>query len=451
MYPRFFHSNSSTRGIAVFLFGCAMVCAWPNRAWSQPRRALMKSTSATESPARRRKDVLSDPNLVSSFGQDYLAHVTANEGRNLAEGMAVYYLRRELQALVDMWRATGDLAYLEWARDLTLQAIDEATAHPRPLVWHGEPRGDWPCFYLASVEADTGGHNQLCDFQGSVGFLMVARALRQVKDPAAREIAAFVHSDIIEKWLYYKPSMTPWHMENDNSFDNVLAILNTGRDVREHFACLCLDLHRLGFRKYAYRTWGKRLVELYLTIRYDPNEPAPDSEGIEDLISDDWGLVAQEADEGYTWLLIPNYAGSESASAIDTSHGNRTAWLVARAYSEGLIDASILHGLINTLEFRIWAPEKGLFYFNNFTDGSDSELDGLAPGRGGNVWFGWHRLATYDEDLQALFIALAVDLTVGGPNLPDNAQNKTMANAPLCLEAWGARLLSAEGRPHSFP
>ncbi|UCD52827.1 MAG: hypothetical protein JSW27_09345 [Phycisphaerales bacterium] len=395
--------------------------------------------------------MLGEVELVAAFGQDYVVHAANSEGRNLADGMTVYYLRRELQALVDMWRATGNLSYLDCATDLTLEAIDAATANSRPLIWHEEVRGQWPCFYLSTVESETGGHNQLCDFQGAVGFMLVARALRQVNDPTARDIAAFVHSDIIEKWLYYKPSMTPWHMQNDNSFDNVLAALNTGRDVREHFACLCLDLNRLGFRKYAYRTWAKRLLDLYLTVRYDPNEPAPDSEGIEDLIPDDWGLFAQQADEGYTWLLIPDYAGDGSTAGIDTSHGNRTAWLAARAYSEGLLDADVLYGLINTLEFRIWAPEKGLFYFNNFTDGSDGEFDGLASGRGGNVWFGWHRLATYNEKLEALFIALAVDLAAGGPNLPDNAQNKTMANAPLCLEAWGARLLSAEGRPHVFP
>jgi len=451
MYPQFLHSNSSRREIAVFLLGCALICAWPGAAWPRSADGLAKAATETKPGNPSRKEMPAEPGLVETFGQDYLVHVANNEGRNLADGMTVYYLRRELQALVDMWRATGDLAYLDTATDLTLQAIDAAQANPRPLIWHGELRGQWPCFYLPTVESETGGHNQLCDFQGAVGFMLVARALRQVKDSTARDIAAFVNSEIVEKWLYYKPSMTLWHMQNDNSFDNALATLNTGRDVREHFACLCLDLHRLGFRKYAYRTWAKRLLELYLTIRYDPNEAPPNSEGIEGLIPDDWGLLAQQADEGYTWLLIPSYAGSGSNLAIDTSHGNRTAWVAARAYSEGLLDAEVLYGLINTLEFRIWAPEKGLFYFNNFADGSDDEFNGLTPGRGGNVWFGWHRLATYDEDLEALFIVLALDLAAGGPNLPDKAQNKTMANAPLCLEAWGARLLSTEGRPHVFP
>lgn len=157
------------------------------------------------------------------------------------------------------------------------------------------------------------------------------------------------------------------------------------------------------------------------------------------------------ADGGYTWLLIPNYETDKLVPAIDTSHGNRTAWLAARAYAEDLVDRTVVDGLLNTLAFQIWAPEKGPFYFNNYADGTDGDLDGLGPGRGGNVWFGWHRLATYDPELEALFLRLACDLTDGGPSLPDGAQNKTMANARLCLEAWGVRLLASEGRAYSFP
>ena len=231
----------------------------------------------------------------------------------------------------------------------------------------------------------------------------------------------------------------------------MLAGLNTGRDSREHFACICLDLYELGYRTYTYHEWAERLIDLYLTVRHNLDEPAPNSEGIENLIPDDWGLIPQEDQGGYRWLLIPSYGTGSTIPAIDTSHGNRTAWLAARAYAEGLIDDTVLTGLINTLKYRIWAPEKGLLYFNNYSDGTDVELGALAPGRGGNVWFGWHRLAAYDPTLETLFLALACDLIDGGPNLPENAQNKTMANAPLCLEAWAARMLSTAGQPQTFP
>jgi hypothetical protein len=66
------------------------------------------------------------------------------------------------------------------------------------------------------------------------------------------------------------------------------------------------------------------------------------------------------------------------------------------------------------------------------------------------MWFGWHRLAAYDDDLMTLFISLAYDLTNGGPNMP-LSQNKTMEEAPLCFYAWAARLLAPEGRPRAFP
>ncbi len=451
MSPRSSLFDNSTVARAISVLACALAIAWSAQGRpqhkDQPEPVLSSDFSVTAADDR----ALWFEQITTAFGQDYLTHAANSDGRSLCNGMNVYYLRRELQALVDMWRATDNRAYLDCARDLTLQAINEATDNPRPLIWHDEPRGDWPCFYLSTVATETGGHNQLCDFQGGVGFLMVARALRLVNDPATRHITAFVENEIVGKWLYYKPSITPWHLKNPNSFNNVLALLNTGRDVREHFACLCLDLHKLGSRRYAYRAWARRLIDLYLTVRYDPDEPAPDSEGIEDLIPDDWGLFPQMAEEGYLWLLIPNYDANKAVTAIDTSHGNRTAWLAARAYSEGLVDESTLDGLINTLEFRIWAPENGPLYFNNYVDGTDGELNGLKPGRGGNVWFGWHRLATYDRELEALFIALAYDLTYGGPNIPSGAQNKTMENAPLCLEAWGARLLSSGSQPHSFP
>ena len=432
-------------------FVCALALCWPALASSQQHDAALPTADPNFPMTCSESESQLFERFVVSFDRTYAERTAENQERKLNDGMTVYYLRRELQSLVDMWRATGDTAYLQLAKSLTLQAVDEATANPRPLIWHEEYRGDWPCFYLPTVEAATGGHNQLCDFQGSVGFLMVARALREIRDPAARDIIAFVEGQIVEKWLYYKPSITPWHMQSSNSFQNVLAILSTGRDVREHFACLCLDLHGLRSRRYAYREWAERLIDLYLAVRYDPNEPAPNSAGVEHLIPDTWGLFPQVAEGGYTWLLVPNYEPDHLVPAIDTSHGNRTAWLAARAYAEGLADETVLDGLLNALEFQIWAPEKGPFYFNNYADGSDGELDGLGPGRGGNVWFGWHRLAVYNRELEALFLCLARDLTDGGPSLPDGAQNKTMANAPLCLVAWGARMLALDGQTRQFP
>ncbi len=388
--------------------------------------------------------------LLMSFGADYTAHYLRNRDRNLADGMTIYYLQRELQALVDMWRATGDEAYLKVAAYLALQAIDEATVNSRPMLWHGQARGDRPCFYLDTVAEQTGGHNQLCDFQGGAGFLTVARALHEAGLPAWKEIADFVERDIVGKWLYYKPSITEAQLLGPRSSDYILAVLNTGRDVREHFACICLDLHGLGYDGHPYRSWANLLVELYLSPRYDANQPAPCRVEVSGRIPGNWGLLDRTEDD-YFWYSIPGGDPNNSLAALDTSHANRTAWLAVKAWHEGLIPESTVLGLVGTLRHRIWAPEKGPLYFNNYVDGGDGELDGLGPGRGGNIWFGWHRLAVFDPELEDLFLSIAYDLTNGGPNIPYGAQNKAMQDAPLCLQAWAARLLSSQGRPPQFP
>ena len=221
----------------------------------------------------------------------------------------------------------------------------------------------------------------------------------------------------------------------------LLTVLNTARDVREHFACICLDLHRLGRRDYPYDAWADLLIELYLTPRYDPNQPAPYQDKIADRIPANWGLFVRSAPDGQRWLAVPNYDPARWDEPADTSHANRVAWLAAKAYAEGLIGPDVIDGLVNTLRYQIWTPEKGPFYFTNYADGSDGEMNGLSSGRGGNIWFGWHRLASYDDGLKTLFLDMAYDLTTGGRNLPTGAQNKSMLNAKTCLEAWAARLI----------
>jgi len=411
--------------------------------------------SASSSSAAEMRPLLRE-DLIAAFERDYASHSARNEGRSLCKGLTIYDVQRELQACVDMWRATGSAnpdrpgPHLDRATDLVLLAIEEARANTRPLIWHGQWRGDWPCFYLESVAEQTGGHSQLCDFQGSAGFLTVARALHELDMPAWRDIADFVEREVVQKWLFYRPSVTYEHLTSRASAEHLLASLNTGRDVREHFACICLDLDALGYRGYPYRKWADLLAQLYLTPRYDLDQPAPYANQMPERIPDDWGLFAATTDDGALWLSVPDFYSSSPADVMDTSHANRTAWLAAKAYEEGLISQNVVDGLANTLRYRIWAPEKGLFYFNNYVDGSDGAIKSLGPGRGGNVWFGWHRLAAYAPDLEGLFLSLAHDVAHGGPNLPPGSQNKTMQEAPLCLEAWAVRLLS-DDRTRSFP
>lgn len=426
----------------------------PVRAQTSPSagEVALPSLDPNLSPAAEENLPLLYQRLLLAFDSDYETYLLNQRHRDLSDAMTVYYLRQELQALIDMWRTTGQDVYLDSATDLTLQAIQAASDHRRPLLHHDEVRGEWPCFYLESVQAQTGGHNQLCDFQGCAGFLNVARILQQLDRPEWQPIADFVEHQVIEKWLYYKPGIAAWDMMADpNSANNLFAILNAGRDVREHFAGICLDLYRLGRRDYAYNEWAARLIEMYLTPRYDVNQPAPWQDEIPTLMPANWGLLARSTPDSQTWFFIPNNDPARWSEPADTSHANRTAWLAARAYAEGFIGPDVMEGLVNTFRYQIWTPENGPFYFTNYADGNDVDIDGLSSGRGGNVWFGWHRLAAHDDGLRTLFLNLAYDLTGGGPNLPPGAQNKSMLNAKTCLEAWAARLIADEGWPCIFP
>jgi len=393
--------------------------------------------------------------LIAAFDGEYATHVRKNKSKNLSDNMAVYYLRQELQALIDMWRATGKSDYLEQANNRIIKAMADAKSNQRPLLRNNRPRGTWPCFFLKEVEKETGGHNQLCDFQGAAGFLMVADALNQAGRDDWKDIADFVEKNIVEKWLFYAPSIKPEHFQGPRSKTYLLAVLNTARDIREHFAVICMDLNKLGYQKYPYRQWAECLTNLYAGYRSDLRQSPPKDWGLGRQSPSDWGVLPRESTGGYVWYFIPDWRRKGKTAVLDTAHANRTAWLAARAYHEGLIDKAGLDMFMKTFKKQIWKPEKNLFYFANFVDGSDVAYDDpkhgkLAPGYKGHVWFGWHRLAAYDNAVKNLFLSLAYDLTNGGPNMP-SSQNKTMENAPLCFYAWAARLLAPDGKPQEFP
>ncbi|KPL21620.1 MAG: hypothetical protein AMJ75_09625 [Phycisphaerae bacterium SM1_79] len=393
--------------------------------------------------------------LVAAFDRQYATHVRKNKFKNLSEELAVYYLRQELQALIDMWRATGKLSYLEQANNRVIKAIADAKSNQRPLLRNNRPRGTWPCFFLKESEEKTGGHNQICDFQGAAGFLMVADALKQAGLDGWKDIADFVEKNIIEKWLFYEPFIKPEDFQGPRSKIYLLGVLNTARDIREHFAVICMDLYKLGYSKYPYRQWAECLTNLYISSRSDLRQSPPKAWELGRHAPSDWGILPRESTGGYVWYFIPDWRRKGKTAVLDTAHANRTVWLAARAYHQGLIDKAGLDMFIKTFKKQTWKPQKNPFYFVNFVDGSDiAYVDPkhgvLPPGYKGHVWFGWHRLAAYDDAVKDLFVSLAYDLTNGGPNMP-MSQNKTMENAPLCFYAWAARLLAPDGKPHEFP
>lgn len=402
---------------------------------------VLDTTISPLAPANR--DLLFK-RLIATFDYKYEIQHLKNSNKNLADGNTIYQMRQELQALIDMWRATDNTAYLEQAKKLVFKAIADANANQHQLLWHSQPRGTWPCFFIEAGEKSTGGHGQLYDFQGSAGFMMVATALNQAKKPGWKEIADFVENNIIEKWLYYNPNHTFEKLTGPQSNLYMLNALDANRDKREHFAGICLSLSELGYQKYPYRNWSQFLFDIYLTEKTSLNEPYPDAL-YRSEVPTDWGLYHQE-----NGTLIWSLGASNLAKygTLDTSHANRTVWAACQAFEKGLLpQRATLNNLIVSFKKNIWAIQKRPFYFNNMIDGTDPPLK-MGPGGTGNVWFGWHRLAAYDETIKELFISIAYDLTNNGANVV--GQNKGM-EGQLCFYAWAARLLSPNGNPKIFP
>ena len=367
--------------------------------------------------------------FITAFDAQYESYHAIHKDLDMSKDSNVYYLRQELQALTDMWRSTQASKYLSQAKDLVFKAISDGIHNSATLYNGTESRGTWPCFSASRIPV----HSQLNDFQGAAGFMLVARALQEANDSSYKTIATFVE-EIIGKWLLRDAAINISLLSGSNSFFYLLSRLDTGRDKREHFATLCLDLAQLGYTKYPYRYWAISLIDLYLGVR-ESLKASPRFSGLGACSPADWGVLSRGT--GYVWYWTVD--GVQTVQ--DTSHANRTVWLAAEAYRDNLIDSKRMAGFIATFKNQIWSTDK-TFYFKNYIDGTDASVGLLGPGRCGNVWFGWHRLAYLDSELDSLFIRLAESVADGGGAiLPAGAQNYTMPEARLCLLAWAARLI----------
>lgn len=387
--------------------------------------------------------------LVTAFDRLYLQELKDRGEHRLTDDMAFYYFRQELQGLVDMWRATGNKVYLEQAFLRTGKALMDGRENMKPLLYQGEERGVWPCFLFRQVETITGGHSQLVDFQGATGLLMVARALQVAKMEGANQLGAFVEESILAKWVNYRPQVTLKQLRGPQAQRYLLALLDSGRDKREHFAVICMDMHHLGAQGLPYAQFATLLTQLYVSRRETQTTPFPYADMLGSSVPQDWGLQPQSQNNSLIWYYATSR--NQPLQIMDTSHGNRTVWLATRALSEEMLGQTQVDSLVRSLKHQIWKPAQGPFYFANYVDGKDTPVQKLGPGRKGNLWFGWHRLAAYDTSLRDLFISMAYDLTNEGPHFPKGSQNKTMTEARLCFYAWAARLLAEEGQPKVFP
>ena len=408
-----------------------------------PTNDLLKNLPALKPqipPLAKENRQLLFKRIIADFDNKYKKHLAKNEHKSLSKDFGIYYLRQELQSLIDMWRATGQTKYLEQAKQRALKAILDAESNPKLLLWHNKPRGNWPCFFSKTAEKATGGHTQIQDFQGSAGLMMVASELHTANISGWKQIADFVENRIIEKWLFYEPNHKASLYTSEQSNLNLLIVLNEARDKREHFATICLNLDSMGYKKYPYKQWAAFLIDVYLRHRTNIKEKSPHTRILGKHTPGDWGLIKKQDTQGFLWYWTIN----NKLVLQDTSHANRTVWLACAAYSDGLLNCDILTGFVRTFKNQIWST-KGAFYFNNYIDGTNTSVGGIGPNRAGNIWFGWHRLAAYDEEIKNLFVSLAYDVTNNGSNMPIS-QNKSNPNANLCFLAWGARLIAEESQ-----
>jgi len=383
--------------------------------------------------------------LVFTFDQKYAVYSRKRKDVNytVPTGYEVYFLKREIQALVDMWKATGDKGYLKKALERTRKAIHDGMNNRQPL-WHGRKYiGSYPCYLNADVvDEKNPGHSKLYDIQAAYAFMLVASELNKAGMDGWESIADFVEVNLIEKWLYRDYEITKGSQlaqEMIQSGEIVLKKMCSVRDQREMFGSVCLYMHDINRKTYPYLKWAKLLCKIYLSERESLSVEIKEDVYLSELYPKDWGVINNHKTGGLLWYWSMK---NTPPFLMDTSHANRTAWFACEAYEHGLITSEHLKRFVNTLKHQIWKKDKPGFYFANMIDGTDPRIKSQGPGQRGNIWFGWHRLAAYDEELEDLFISMAYDLTNGGPNIADGTLNKFQRMAPMCLMAWGARLIS---------
>lgn len=409
----------------------------------QSANALTELNSSYSPIAQENKDLLRK-RLIESFDSKYKTYSSGREKINYATNYAeIYYLKRELQGLIDIWYATENEKYLWQANALVKKAINDAVLNSRVLFnsASGMKRGSRPCFFHKDLKR-TGGHSQLFDIQAAIGFMLVARAMEKANLQGWEEIVAFVEDSLVDKWLWIDEKVKKNSNKSKKLIESgviVLKYIEAARDKREQFASVCMDLAVIGKRNYPYKKWGELLSHMYLDVKESKYDLYSGNSVLEKYYPKDWGVLVNKKEGSLVWFW------TKDLLVEDTSHANRTAWLAARAYDQGFLTRERLDYFINTLKKQIWKKRKKGFYFSNYIDGRDNSIGKAKPGQRGSVWFGWHRLAFYDEQLKDLFVSMAYDLTNGGAGFAEGTLNKSKRMAPMCLIAWGARLLSEDG------
>lgn len=299
-----------------------------------------------------------------------------------------YYLQPVFKGLLKMYRATGEIAYVEEAvhlADLMIRAAvpyNPAWARPsdRALFDAWVTRQGQLLYWNADSCAPTGvkGYRyQLDELQGLRGISELARVLKAAGD--ARW----------SKYFHYADQVVSFYAMLGNGNPN----LDSSGDKRGHFIMNALDLFAASGET-RFRDWATVVANTQVSVVYK-----------------DLG----------NYIEIHNGTGRYSAAILDVSHANRDAELVS--YWDEIAwqrTADYTRKMVNTLLFRIWEndPQKKIgaspdypTLFRNFTDGSNQCANGTNPPyRLGNVVLGWNELSRYDRRVLHIIETLTMRL-----------------------------------------
>ncbi len=312
----------------------------------------------------------------------------------MSTGFDIYYLQRRFQSLSDIYVATGNQKYLNAAKTEVLKCIDFAIKNTIVSPYNNERYATWVQDDLVPVN---GGHSQTLDFQGALGLCHVAQHL---KDRTKDLVVQFIERSVIHKWFLGRREFKDYA-----SFRGLIG------GARGKWALLCAllnELEKLGAIGFPYKEYCTLMAEELLSIGTDKTS---------------YNL---HNDNGYLlWYLEP-----KKPIIRDTSHANRTAWLIIELGTD-----YIKKLLVKTFRDRIWRKDLFLFGFSDFIDGRIKE----PPCFEGNVYFGWHRLSEFDTSIKSLFLDMARNIADYNGDLFPKTQNLA-AEGPLCLLAYGCRI-----------
>ncbi len=315
-------------------------------------------------------------------------------------GQEHYYLSYCIDGLTSMWRATGDLGYLDTALELIGNTLaDTVTDGDGYRRWPAEGGVDegyplWETYYWRHVMT-------------IVRVLADHPELRAQGDYQARydELLEFSRVHIWEKWRV----------------DGIGNFYRSQTHMAAHPARIGLDLYAL--------TGEAEYLEVFEDISFD-GMPSRDDANLADQLEPN-----PDAPGALVWSRSwpPDYA------IQDVSHAGAIVSFWAHAYDDAMYwDAAHIDALVTTLLDVVWDPALNGSYARN-VDGTSTELDGSpsqphGPDGTHGRMHEWLVLGRYDERVQQRIEDVYLD--------PDQEDLRFFGHQAVGIAAHNARLLA---------